>query len=351
MPGIRSPLMINGVPVAAAPAEIDATTAEQLRVVLLRSAARGQATIVVDMTRTRFCDSAGLTVLVQAHRRAVAGGGELRAVIPADGSVSRVFAITRLDRVIPVFDQDHGAAWRQAAGQERTVRPGPDADGQLLPGQMTRIVLRPLASSLPLGFFAFGMGTILLTAVELHWVSLAQTRPLMIVVLAFVVPLELISGLFAFPARDVGAATGLCLLGAAWAATALTILGGPPGAHHRAGRLLAHAGGHHADVVRGVLRAKPAFGVMLLLGACRFALTGIYQGSDSGPVTATVAGWIGLPLAVFSLYGGLALMLEDSAQRTVLPIGRRGRARSSLEGTIAHQIEAAEREAGVRRQL
>jgi uncharacterized protein len=90
---------------------------------------------------------------------------------------------------------------------------------------------------------------------------------------------------------------------------------------------------------------------MLLLGACRFALTGVYQGSLGGPVTATVAGWIGLPLAALSLYGGLALILEDSAQRTVLPIGRRGRARSALEDTIAHQIEGAEREAGVRRQL
>jgi len=35
----------------------------------------------------------------------------------------------------------------------------------------------------------------------------------------------------------------------------------------------------------------------------------------------------------------------------VLPIGRHGRARSALEGTIAHQIEAADREAGFRRQL
>ena len=32
------------------------------------------------------------------------------------------------------------------------------------PEQMARIVLRLQASSLPLGFFAFGMGTILLSA-------------------------------------------------------------------------------------------------------------------------------------------------------------------------------------------
>lgn len=50
--------------------------------------------------------------------------------------------------------------------------------------------------------------------------------------------------------------------------------------------------------------AKPAFGLLLITGACRFALTGVYQGSlGGGPVVATMAGWIGLPLAVFSLYG------------------------------------------------
>jgi hypothetical protein len=38
MPGIRNPLMINGLPVVAAPAEIDVTAAEQLRMVLLRGA-------------------------------------------------------------------------------------------------------------------------------------------------------------------------------------------------------------------------------------------------------------------------------------------------------------------------
>jgi len=51
--------MINGVPVVTATVDIDATTVEQLRTVLLHTAARGHATVVVDMTRTRFSDSAG----------------------------------------------------------------------------------------------------------------------------------------------------------------------------------------------------------------------------------------------------------------------------------------------------
>lgn len=82
MPDHRYPLMINGVPVAEAPEEIDICNAEQLRIVLLEAASRGHATIVVDMTRTRFCDSSGFSVLVAAHQRALAEGGGLRLVIP-----------------------------------------------------------------------------------------------------------------------------------------------------------------------------------------------------------------------------------------------------------------------------
>ncbi|MBO0804607.1 MAG: hypothetical protein J2P25_16225 [Nocardiopsaceae bacterium] len=90
--------------------------------------------------------------------------------------------------------------------------------------------------------------------------------------------------------------------------------------------------------------------MLLLLGAIRFALTGVYQVTGAAAVEQ-VAGWLGIPLALFALYGGLALLLEESYQRTVLPLGRRGRALSSLEGRFTHQVHQAEREPGVRRQL
>jgi anti-sigma B factor antagonist len=108
--------MAGGVPVVTAPAEIDTTTAGQLRAILLEWHARGHATVVVDMTGTRFCDSAGLRELVQAHKRAVAEGGELRLVLPADGAVPRVFTFTGLDRLIPRF-----AALGQALAQVPAV--------------------------------------------------------------------------------------------------------------------------------------------------------------------------------------------------------------------------------------
>jgi hypothetical protein len=104
-----------------------------------------------------------------------------------------------------------------------------DLRGDPAPEAVTRIVLRPVASSLPLGFLAFGTGTILLTALELSWVPPAQGSALMVMVLVFVVPLEALAGVFAFLARDSGAATALTMLGAAWATTALTVLRLPPG--------------------------------------------------------------------------------------------------------------------------
>src|SRR5215475_11634171 len=104
--------MAGGVPVVTAPAEIDTTTAGQLRAILFEWHTRGHATVVVDMTGTQFCDSAGLRELVRAHKRARADGGELRLVLPADGAVLRVFTFTGLDRLIP-----HSTALEQALAQ------------------------------------------------------------------------------------------------------------------------------------------------------------------------------------------------------------------------------------------
>jgi anti-sigma B factor antagonist len=96
------PVGTRDVPVVAAPEEIDITNAAGLRAALLEAAARGHETFVVDMSSTRFCDSAGLNVLVGAHRRAQAEGGEVLLVI-ASTAVLRSFAITGLDQVIPNF--------------------------------------------------------------------------------------------------------------------------------------------------------------------------------------------------------------------------------------------------------
>jgi anti-sigma B factor antagonist len=92
--------IVRGMPVVAAPEEIDITNAAALRAVLLAAAVNGYDTLVVDMTRTQFCDSSGLHALIAAHKRAEAEGREVLLVIPSP-TVLRVFVLTGMDKVIP----------------------------------------------------------------------------------------------------------------------------------------------------------------------------------------------------------------------------------------------------------
>ena len=109
--------VVEGVPVVTAPEEIDLANAAGLRAALLEaarpelaqpelarpeSAEPGRALVVVDMSRTRFCDSAGLNALVAAARQARADGGEVRLVVVGE-AVARIVALTGVDRVIPVY--------------------------------------------------------------------------------------------------------------------------------------------------------------------------------------------------------------------------------------------------------
>jgi anti-sigma B factor antagonist len=103
MPDARFPVeVVRGVPVVAAPEEIDITNADVLRTALLESAAYGPGTFVVDLTRTQFCDTAGLHALVAARKRAQAEGGDVLLVRPG-AAVLRIFAITGLDQVFRSF--------------------------------------------------------------------------------------------------------------------------------------------------------------------------------------------------------------------------------------------------------
>jgi anti-sigma B factor antagonist len=94
--------VIDGVPVVAAPEEIDITNAPELHSALLEAAAYGHGSLVADLSQTQFCDSSGLHTLLTAHKRARAAGGEMLLVIPGN-AVLRVFTITGVDRIIPNF--------------------------------------------------------------------------------------------------------------------------------------------------------------------------------------------------------------------------------------------------------
>ena len=123
--------IVKGMPVVAAPEEIDITNAEALGAALLEASANGHDTLVVDMTRTQFCDSSGLHTLIAAHKRAEAEGREMLLVIPST-TVLRVFALTGMDRVIPNFTSLPEALVRTAAtanGRSRQRTEGDAAPG------------------------------------------------------------------------------------------------------------------------------------------------------------------------------------------------------------------------------
>lgn len=108
--------VVGGVPVVATPEEIDISNAAELRAALLGASAHARGTLVVDMSGTQFCDSSGIHVLVRARERAEAEGGELLLVFTA-APVLRIFAVTGIDRIIPIF-----SSLEEALGQAPAAR-------------------------------------------------------------------------------------------------------------------------------------------------------------------------------------------------------------------------------------
>ncbi|HEY6497377.1 MAG TPA: STAS domain-containing protein [Trebonia sp.] len=88
--------------VVTAAGEVDLTNAESLRDALLSALNAGAAGLVVDLTATTFLDSAGVTALVRASRRAHAGDATLRLAVSAT-SVLRVLNLVGIDRLLEVY--------------------------------------------------------------------------------------------------------------------------------------------------------------------------------------------------------------------------------------------------------
>ena len=95
---------------------------------------------------------------------------------------------------------------------------------------MTRVVLRPLASPLPLGFLALAAATLLTSGLQLGWLAPDQQRPVALGLLAFVFPLQLLTSILGYLSRDGVAGTGMGILAGTWLTTGLLQLTSPPGA-------------------------------------------------------------------------------------------------------------------------
>ena len=216
---------------------------------------------------------------------------------------------------------------------------------------VTRIVLRPLASPLPLGFFAFGIGSILLSALQFGLIPQADVQNLALLFGVFVFPLEILAALLAYFARESVGATILSIIAFSWLGTAVvTFISAPDVSSPTIGFLYLSIA--LILILLGMVGVfgKPLLATVMFLAFFRYGLNGIYELTSSAGLQ-TASGIIGCLIFALSLYGGLALALEDVQHRTVLPFGRRGEARDAIEGDLGDQVGPVGKEAGVRKQL
>jgi anti-sigma B factor antagonist len=91
-----------GIAVIAPPAEIDVTNAEYLQDELNVALDRGITALIVDMSRTSFCDFAGVATICRGYSRASAMHADLRLVV-SNQTVLRIFELTGADQVMPIY--------------------------------------------------------------------------------------------------------------------------------------------------------------------------------------------------------------------------------------------------------
>lgn len=215
----------------------------------------------------------------------------------------------------------------------------------------TRIVLRPLATPMPLGFLALMTSTATFAVVELGWIPSDQARAAAFVAVGLTAPLQLVASIMGFLARDPVAATGMAVLSGTWGVTGLSVLFAqlPGTTSPGLGVLLVCSACALLAPISVGYGKKVAAGVMGLT-ATRFAVSGAYQltGSDTWKLAA---GATGLLLAVAALYAALALEVESQNRRTILPLGRPASVAATVRGEGPFESQEVAAEPGVRPRL
>jgi uncharacterized protein len=228
----------------------------------------------------------------------------------------------------------------------------PEAEnGRIRPEEIARVVVRPLGSVLPLGFLAFGVGIFVSAAYALGWIPPEDGRHVFLFVLVFVTPIEAVTAVLAYLARDTAGGTTLGVFAGTWAAYGTLGLGLAPGQTSTTlGVFLLADAAVILVLAVAALLGNPAFTVLLGTACTRFALNGAYELTGSKGLEHA-GGYIGLVLAVVAGYGGLAFLLEDARHEPVLPMLRHGAAAEALDADLLDSLRRLESEPGVRGRL
>ena len=95
-------LWIGRIAVVSLPVEIDITNADQVREDLLSLLNQGAALLIADLSKTTFCDSAGISALARGFRRAEASRSDMHLVVSTP-AVHRILALTGIDRLLDIY--------------------------------------------------------------------------------------------------------------------------------------------------------------------------------------------------------------------------------------------------------
>ena len=213
---------------------------------------------------------------------------------------------------------------------------------------MTRIVLRPIGSPLPVGFFTVAIDNVVVSSLQWGIIPASADRAVgLIVFTAFVV--QTIVGIFALLARDSAAGTLMLSFATTWLADALVYGLHPSGAAQALGIFSITFAVFVAIMLTSAL-PKRALAAVLTAAVPRFLISGIADITGSHAV-AQAAAVLGYLLAAVAMYTAFALLWEDSRGRELLPVGRRGPALRATTGGLADGLRDIERQAGVRRTL
>ena len=213
---------------------------------------------------------------------------------------------------------------------------------------MTRIILRPIGSPLPLGFFTVAIDNVVVSALQWGVLPAADGQAVALIVLpAFIV--QVIVGIIAIGARDSIAGTLMLSFATTWLVDTLILFVHPSGAAAALGIFYVAFAVFISFMLASAL-LKRALAAVLLVAAPRFLISGVAEltGNQALSQAGAVLGFL---LAAVAMYTAFALLMEDSRGREVLPIGRQGAAREATHGALAAELRDIERQPGVRRTL
>jgi anti-sigma B factor antagonist len=100
--------MVDTTPVLDLTGEVDSYNSPKLRERMISLIDSGSQNLIINMAGVDYIDSTGLGTLVGGLKRASERGGAIRIICPNE-QIYKVFNITGLVKVFPIFDSEQAA--------------------------------------------------------------------------------------------------------------------------------------------------------------------------------------------------------------------------------------------------